>query len=149
LIEIADTLGYSATVRAVASVMYRPGADLVVRLLWDIRRVFEACAISGFWVEDLLTALHELPDARWDEVGLDEGTAPRKLGRNDLLMLMRKKNIRTATVWKQIGDQRVSRKGFRRQDFERVWQQLFGDTPAQPNKIIELARHTKRHSGEA
>ena len=148
LIEIADTLGYSATARAVASVMYRPGADLVVRLLWDIFRVFEACAVDGLWTEDLLTALHQLPDARWDEVGLDEGAAPRKLTRADLLTMLRKKHIRTRNVWKQIGNQRVSRKGFRRQDFERVWQQVFGDTPAQPGKIIELTRHTKRHSDE-
>jgi hypothetical protein len=144
LIEIAATLDYLATASAVASVMYRPMTNLVVRLLWDIFRVFEACAVDALWVEDLLTALHQLPDARWDEVGLDEGAAPRKLNRADLLLLLRKKGIRTRSVWKQLDNgQRESRRGFYRKDFERVWQQLFGDTPTQPSKIIELARHTK------
>jgi Protein of unknown function (DUF3631) len=148
LIEIADTLGYSATVRAVASAMHQPAANPVVRLLRDIRRVFEVCAVAGLWTEDLLTALHQLPDARWDEYGLDEGMAPRKLDRKDLLTMLRTKGIRTRDVWKRInGGERTSRKGFYRKDFEPMWRQLFGDIPTQPNKIIELPRHSERHSG--
>jgi hypothetical protein len=158
LIEIGDTLGYPATVRAVARTMHQPAENPVVVLLWDIRRVFETCVLAGYttdelgvtslWTEDLLAALHRLPDARWDEFGLDEGLAPRKLGRKDLLRLLHTKYIRTRDVWKRIGDKRVSRKGFYRKDFERTWIALFGDTPTQASKIIELPRHSRRHSGD-
>jgi hypothetical protein len=122
--------------------------------------VFESCGIAGYttddlgrptglWTEDLLALLHNLPDAHWDEYGLDEGGAPRKLGRKDLLMLLhRKGNDRTRDVWKRVGGKRTSKKGFYRKDFERVWQQLFGDTPTQPSKIIELPRHSNSHSGD-
>jgi Protein of unknown function (DUF3631) len=149
LIEIAATLGYSATANAVALSMHRPAGNPVVRLLWDIRLVFDSSATDGIWTEDLLIALHQLPDARWDEVGLDEGAAPRRLNRSTLLTMLRTKSIRTRNVWKQLDNgQRASRKGFYRKDFERVWQQVFGDTPAQPSKIIELARHKNRHGDE-
>jgi hypothetical protein len=103
---------------------------------------------TGLWTEDLLTALHQLLDSHWDEVGLDEGLAPRKLRREDLLRLLRIKHVRTRDVWKRIGGGRVSRKGFYRKDFERVWHALFGDTPTQPSKIIALPRHNKRHGGD-
>jgi uncharacterized protein DUF3631 len=158
LIEIGDTLGYPATVRAVARTMHQPAENPVVLLLWDIRRVFETCVstgyatdelgVTGLWTEDLLAALHQLPDARWDEYGLDEGLAPRKLGRKDLLRLLHTKYIRTRDVWKRIGDKRVSRKGFYRKDLERPWHALFGDTPTQPSKIISLPRHSRRHGGD-
>jgi hypothetical protein len=159
LIEIGSMLGYPATARAVALAMHQPIENPVVLLLWDIRRVFDARGLAGYatdelgratglWTEDLLTALHQLPDAHWDEVGLDEGMAPRKLGRKDLLRLLHTKYIRTRDVFKRIGDKRVSRKGFYRKDFERVWIALFGDTPTQPSKIIALPRHSKRHGGD-
>jgi Protein of unknown function (DUF3631) len=159
LIEIADTLGYPATARAVARVMHRPEKDLVTLLFWDTRRVFELPGyvgyatdelgrVTGLWTEDLLTALHQLSDSHWDEFGLDEGLAPRKLGRRDLLRLLHVKHIRTRDVWKRVGDNRVSRKGFYRKDFEPVWHALFGDTPTQPSKIISLPRHSRRHSGD-
>jgi hypothetical protein len=159
LIEIGSALGYPATARAVALATHQPIENPAVLLLWDIRRVFEARGpvgyaadelgkVTGLWTEDLLTALHQLPDAHWDEFGLDEGMAPKKLGRKDLLRLLHTKYIRTRDVWKRVGDKRVSRKGFYRKDFERVWQELFGDTPTQPSKIISLPRHNKRHSGD-
>jgi hypothetical protein len=100
------------------------------------------------WTEDLLTALHQLSDSHWNEFGLDEGLAPRKLGRKDLLRLLRVKGVRTRDVWKRIGDKRVSRKGFYFKDFERLWDALFGDTPTQSSKITYLPRHTKRHGGD-
>jgi hypothetical protein len=103
---------------------------------------------TGLWTEDLLTALHQLPDSHWDEMGLDEGLTPRKLGRKDLLRLLRIKGARTRDVWKRIGGKRVSRKGFYFKDFEPAWRALFGDTPTQSSKIIALPRHSKRHSGD-
>jgi hypothetical protein len=159
LIEIADTLGYSATARAVALAMQQPAKDPVMLLLWDIRRVFELPGHAGYatdergratglWTEDLLTALHRLSDAHWDEYGLDEGVAPRKFGRKDLLRLLHIKHVRTRDVWKRIDGKRVSRKGFYRKDLEPVWHALFGDTPTQPSKIIPLPRHSHRHGGD-
>jgi Protein of unknown function (DUF3631) len=159
LIEIGSTLGYPATARAVALAMHRPAKDPVTLLFWDTRRVFELPGhvgyatdelgrVTGLWTEDLLMALHQLPDAHWDEFGLDEGLAPRKLGRKDLLRLLHIKHVRTRDVWKRIGDKRVSRKGFYRKDLEPAWRTLFGDTPTQPSKIIALPRHSRRHGGD-
>src|SRR5262249_13952187 len=104
LIEISETLGNTATARGVALAMQQPAKNPVAELLWDIRRVRELPAPAGYatdelgratglWTEDLLTALHRLPDARWDEMGLDEGLTPRKLGRKDLLRLLRIKGV--------------------------------------------------------
>jgi Protein of unknown function (DUF3631) len=159
LIEIGDTLGYPETVRAVALAMHQPAKNPVVELFWDIRRIRELPAPTGYatdelgratglWTEDLLTALYRLPDSHWDEFGLDEGMAPRKLGRKDLLRLLHTKHVRTRDVWKWIDGKRVSRKGFYFKDFERVWHALFVDTPTQPSKITYLPRHTKRHGGD-
>jgi hypothetical protein len=159
LIEIGSALGYSATARAVALAMYRSTADPVRSLLWDIRCIRELPAPAGYttdklgratglWTEDLLTAMHHLPDTHWDELGLDDGLAPRKLGRKDLLRMLHTEYVRTRDVWKQIDGKRVSKKGFYFKDFERVWLTLFGDTPTQSSKIISLPRHSRRHGGD-
>jgi len=146
LIEIADTLGYSATVRAVALAMHQPTSDPATLLCWDIYQVFEARNAVPYsdviWRDELVDALCELPDAHWDEYGLDQGLLPRKLTANDLRILLRAKGIRSHSVRK--GEK--TGKGFRRQDFEQVWLSLFGVTPSRPNKIIKLIRHNQRHS---
>jgi hypothetical protein len=153
LIEIGSALGYSATARAVALAMCRSTADPARSLLWDIRRIRELPAPAGYatdelgratglWTEDLLTALYQLSDARWDEMGLDEGLAPKKLGRKELLRMLHTEHVRTRDVWKRVGGKRISLKGFYFKDFERPWDALFGDTPTQPSKITYLPRHT-------
>jgi hypothetical protein len=158
LIEIGEVLGYPATARAVALAMHEPIKDPVVSLFWDLRRVRETRGFVGYatdelgratglWTEDLLTALHQLPDAHWDEFGLDEGVTPRKLGRAELLRLLHLKHVRTRTVWKRIGGKRVSDRGIYFKDCERPWITLFGDTPTQTSKIIALPRHSMRHGG--
>jgi hypothetical protein len=100
------------------------------------------------WIKELLPTLHQLPDSHWDEMGLDQGLTPKKLGRGELLRLLHLKHVRTRTVWKRIGGRRVSDRGIYFRDCERPWRELFGDTPTQSSKIISLPRHSQRHSGD-
>jgi hypothetical protein len=142
LVEIADTLGYGMTVRAVALAIDQPSEDPIIRLLFDIRRVFQQHGLDRIWTDELLTALHRLPDARWDEfLGLDENCDPHKLTRAELYAMLRTKNLWSRSVWKGTGNNRESNKGFPYEQFEPVWQELFGGTSAQMNKIIRLPRH--------
>ena len=141
LIEIADSLGYGATARAVAQALYHPIDDPTTRLLFDIRRVFDGPPrLDSSWTPDLLQALHGLED--WDEFwGLDGNQDPHKLRRPELYRLLKGKGIRSRTVTKTVDGKRVSFKGFYRSQFELVWQQLFGaGAPAQASKIIKLPR---------
>jgi hypothetical protein len=52
------------------------------------------------------------------------------------------------SIQKVAGGERKSRKGFDRTQFEPVWTQRFGGTPAQFNKIIALPRHRKRQASD-
>jgi hypothetical protein len=101
LIQIAETLGYGETARAAALAIHQPSDDPVVRLLFDIHRVFEQRRIDRVWTSELLKALHELGDAKWDEFwGLNGDDDPHELQRPELYRLLRTKNIRSCTVWK-------------------------------------------------
>jgi len=149
LIEIAETLGYGETARAVAMVLHRPSGDPGLPLLFDIRGKFVGRGIDRIWTHELLQALHELEDAHWDEFwGIEEDKDVHKLRTSELYVLLKTKSIVSRSVQKRIGGERVSNKGFLLEQFEPVWQQLFGGTLAQSSKIIRLPRHTKRHSGE-
>jgi hypothetical protein len=143
LVEIGDTLGYPATVRAAAVATHQPATDPATLLVWDIYRIFEARKTDQYsdqiWRDELVAALCELPDAQWNEYGLDQGLPPRKLTARDLLTLLRTKGIHIHVVRK--GDK--TGRGFSRRTFERAWLNLFGVTPSQPRKIINLIRHTR------
>jgi hypothetical protein len=147
LVEIATSLGYSATARAIALQLHRHNIELEVALLADIQRVFEQRGIDRIWTEELLLALHQLENASWDEFwGLDDTEEPHKLRRGELYRLLRLKGIRSRSVQRARGEHRESRKGFLREQFEPVWAELFG-TSAHPSKIIRLTRH-KGGTGE-
>jgi hypothetical protein len=148
-IEIAETLGYGATARAAAMALYRPSEDPVIRLLFDIRRIFIQREIDRIWTSELLPALHGLEDAHWDEFwGIDENEGVHKLRKSELYALLKTKSLMSVTVSKTIDGRRVFNKGFYAKQFEPLWRDLFGDTLAQPSKIIRLPRHAKRHSSE-
>jgi hypothetical protein len=148
-IEIAETLGYGATTRAAAMALCRPSEDPVTRLLSDIRRIFVQRGIDRIWTSELLEALHRLEDAHWDEFwGIDENEDVHKLRKSELYALLKTKSLMSVTVSKTIDGRRVFNKGFYAKQFEPLWQELFGDTLAQPSKIIRLPRHAKRHSSE-
>jgi hypothetical protein len=141
LIEIANSLGYGATARAIALRLNRHNVEQEIVLLADIRRIFEQRGIDRIWTDELLLALHQLDDAPWDEFwGLDDNEDPHKLRKGDLYRLLRRKGIRSRSVQCARGEHRESRKGFLREQFEPVWSELFG-TSAHPSKIIRLTRH--------
>jgi hypothetical protein len=121
----------------------------VVRVFGDSRQIFERRGIDRIWTDpEFLPALHELENAGWDEFwGLDGDLDPHKLTRSELYRMLRTKGVRSRTVWKRIGGERVSDKGFLREQFDPVWRQLFPGTAAQSSKIIALPRHRKRRSG--
>ena len=147
LIEVADSLGYGATARAVALRLHHHNVELEVTLLADIRRIFEQLGIDRIWTDELLRALHQLEDAAWDEFwGLDDNEEPHKLRKGELYRLLRKKGICSRSVQRTFGERRKSRKGFLREQFEPLWSELFG-TSAHPSKIIRLTRH-KGGTGE-
>jgi len=148
LIEIAQVLGYGATARAAAFALHRPSDDPVILLLFDIHRVFEQRGTDRIWTPELLKALHQLPDAKWDEfAGIEENQNPHELTRAELYWLLGTKRIYSRSVWKTTGRERECNKGFLREQFEPLWHGLFGDTPAQRSKIIRLPRHNQRHAG--
>ena len=55
--------------------------------------------------------------------------------------------IKSKSIQKVVGGERKSRKGFDRTQFEPVWTQRFGSTPAQSRKIIRLPRHKQASDG--
>jgi len=120
----------------------------VILLLLDIRRIFVQRGIDRMWTRELLEALHQLPDSHWDEfLGLEENQNPHRLTRAELYWLLGTKRVYSRSVWKTTGMGRECNKGFLREQFEPIWHELFGDTPAQRSKIIRLPRHKQRHEG--
>src|SRR5262249_9371966 len=84
----------------------------------------------------------------WDEfLGLEENQNPHRLTRAELYWLLGTKRVYSRSVWKTTGMGRECNKGFLREQFEPIWHELFGDTPAQHSKIIRLPRHKQRHEG--
>ena len=147
LVEIATSLGYGVTARAIALRLHRHNIELEVVLLADIQRVFEQHNLDRIWTDELLAALHQLEGSSWDEFwGLEDNEEPHKLRKGDLYRLLRRKGIRSRSVQRVCGEHRESRKGFLREQFEPVWAELFG-TSAHPSKIIRLTRH-KSGTGE-
>ena len=147
LVEIANSLGYGETARAIARRLSHDSVEMEIVLLADIQRIFEQHSIDRIWTDELLLALHQLEDAPWDEFwGLDDNEEPHKLRKGELYRLLRRKGIRSRSVQRARGEHRESRKGFLREQFEPVWAELFG-TSAHPSKIIRLTRH-KGGTGE-
>jgi hypothetical protein len=94
-----------------------------------------------------LSALHALEGADWSEFwGLSGDEDPHPLTRAELYRTLKTKKIHSQTIWKRVAGQRVSNKGFLREQLEAAWRELFPSTPAQPNKIIALDWHGKLHS---
>jgi len=146
LIAIADNLGYGDTARAAALALHRPDENPVNALLSDIHRVFERG--DRFWTEELLKALHQLEDASWDEFwGIDGNKNPHELGRGELYQMLRAKRIQSRSVQKVVDGRRISRKGFMREQFDRVWGDRFAGTSAQSKKTIRLSWHNTGTGG--
>lgn len=140
LLEIGETLGYPETARAAVLEIYQPSEDLLDPLVFNIYQVFEQHEKS-IWTTELLSALHELPNAHWDKFrGIEGNKDPHKLTLGELYDLLDKLDppIKSKSIQKVVGGERKSRKGFDRTQFELAWTQRFGGTPAQSSKIIRL-----------
>jgi hypothetical protein len=145
LIELGTVLGYGDTIRAAALAIQGASENMVNALVRDIRRVFDRAGIAQEWTRDLLEALHQLEDAQWSAFfGIDGTEDPHKLTATELYRLLRGKGVKSCTVWKRINGVRCSKNGFRRQQFERVWRDISGDTPTQSSKILHLTRYTTK-----
>jgi hypothetical protein len=141
LVSIADSLGYGATARAVALFFHRPHDDPVIRLLLDIFSVFERLGVDRIWRDELLEALHGMPDANWGEFrGITDTKDVHKLTTTELYDLLRTKNVLVRPVRKRNKFGR----GFHRRQFEPAWSAL-GVTPSHASEIIALPRYDKRH----
>jgi len=141
--------------RAAALAIHSPTEDdLVKPLVFDIcNQVFEQGGIKSIWTPELLDALHQLPNAHWDEFrGLDGCKDPHKLTRAELYDLLRELDppIESRSVQKVVGGngERKSAKGFYRTQFEPHWRALFGGTPAQASKTIRLTQHKESQAGD-
>jgi Protein of unknown function (DUF3631) len=142
LLEIGEALDYAETARAAVLEIYQPSEDLLDPLVFNIYQVFEQHKRS-IWTTELLSALHELPNAHWDEFrGIEGNKDPHKLTRGELYDLLDKLDppIKSKSIQKLVGAERKSHKGFDRAQFEPVWTQRFAGTPAH---VIALPRHRK------
>jgi hypothetical protein len=151
LLEIGEALGSPETGRAAVLEIYQPSEDLLDPLVFDIYQVFEQHGKS-IWTTELLSALHELPNAHWHEFrGIERNKDPRKLALAELYDMLDKLDppIKSKSIQKVVGGERKSRKGFDRTQFEPVWAQRFACTPAQSSKIIRLPRNKKHGSDGA
>jgi hypothetical protein len=131
LAEIADSLGYGATLRAAAVAIEAANFDPEIQLYQDIFLVFERLQVDRLWASELVQALKEIND-RW-----------ASLTKGELYDQLWKRAIEYRTVWKAgANGERRSNKGFMRQQFELVWRELgIGHGETHSNKIIRLPRH--------
>jgi len=133
LIAIADSFGAEwgkiARMTAVFFAQDPREEDVVVMLLRDIRRVFNAGGLDRITGKALLVALHELEDTDWSEfLGIKGDAGPHKLRASELRAMLRLLSIGTRSVWpgKGVpGDQ--SAKGYLRVDFEAAWRAYLDD----------------------
>ena len=149
LLAVADSLGYGATARAVALALRGwDEDDLVTRIFSDIFHICEQRNIESIWNQkELLPALHALKEAPWDEFrGIKGNKEPHELTLGEFYDLVHDKGLRSKPVRKWIDGKEEWGKGFYRKDLIPIWTALGLVTPSQPNKIISLPRHRKRHS---
>ena len=112
-----------------------------MRLLTDIRTIFDARGADRMASAVLLEALIRLDDGDWGEWrGVNGDRQPRKLTQSQLAQLLRPFRIRPKTIWpahRQAGD--TSSRGYMRSQFVAAWDAYCspGDTPS---KVIRLSR---------
>jgi hypothetical protein len=145
LIELGTVLGYGDTIRTAALTIQGASENVGNALVRDIHRVFDRTGTDQEWTKDLLEALHQLEDAQWSGFfGIDGTKDPHKLTTTEFYRLLRGKRVESRTVWKRINGVRRSNNGFYREQFERVWRDISGDTPTQSSKILHLTRYTTK-----
>jgi hypothetical protein len=133
LIAIADSFGTGwGKIARMAAVFFAQGPreeDVVVMLLRDIRRVFDARGLDRITGKALLVTLHELEDTDWSEFhGIKGDAGPHKLRASELRAMLRSLSIGTRSVWPRKGaPEDRSAKGYFRSDFEPAWRAYLDD----------------------
>jgi hypothetical protein len=150
LLSVADSLGRGDIAREAAIALSKRRMDerIRVRLLRDIRAVFDLLGIDRIRSEDLLTELRALEECSlengelWNYWTGEKGKqAPHALKKNEMQALLRTFPIRSKTVWPQPrAPDAKSFNGYLREWFERYWAQYCpeGNTPTQPSKMKHL-----------
>ena len=140
LIALADLAGATfgkrarETAVALACSGEEDGESLGVRLLLDIRRIFELTLQTKLFTSDLLDQLNALEESPWGEYGRRRSTPGLKAG--DLSRLLRDYGVRSQTV--RVGSD--TKKGYRREDFVDAWDRYLPEEGSDPSH---------RHNGEA
>jgi hypothetical protein len=145
LLAIADDLGHgdaarSAAIKLSSNCLYE---DAGVKLLSDIRSVFQLLGKDRIASAVLVEALLGLDDGIWGEWrGPNDDRLPRKLSQSELARLLRPFQIRSKTIWPaRRGPRERSKRGYLRNEFEPAWRAYCppADTPTQASKIIVTA----------
>ena len=139
LLAIADALGHGEAARAAEAALNagRMDEDPGVKLLTDIRAVFDTNVIDRIWSAALVETLVAFEDGFWNEWrGLRDDRVSRKLTQGELARLLRMFTIRPRTV--RIGKE--TRQGYYRHQFEAAWRAYCSaaNTSTQPSKIKHL-----------
>jgi hypothetical protein len=129
LIAIADLAGGDWPARArdaaqamtVAEAQQEEDTAAGVRLLGDLRQIFQAAGAEALYTSSILDRLHKLEDAPWaDWYG-------RPLSTRDLAKLLRPYQVRSRSV-REHGTG-ASLKGYARADLHDAWQRYLVPTP--------------------
>jgi hypothetical protein len=138
LIAIADLAGgdWPARARTAAATMtaaeaqHEEDTSASVRLLADLRQLFQAADAEALYTSTLLEALHKLEDAPWaDWYG-------HPLATRDLAKLLRPYQVESKNVREHHG---APRKGYARADLHDAWARYVPLHPLQPLQAPEPA----------
>ena len=150
LLSVADSLGRGDIAReaAIALSKRRMDESIRVRLLRDIRIVFDHLGIDRIRSKDLVAALRKLEECSLENgelwnywTGIKGRQQPHALKKNEMMALLRTFPVRAKTVWPEPRTaESKSFNGYLREWFEPYWAQYCpeGNTPTQPSKMRRL-----------
>jgi hypothetical protein len=94
--------------------------DIIITLLRDIRKVFDALGIDRITSEALVAALVAMADAPWSEwTGVKGDQSPRKLSQGQLASALSNFPIRPTSI--RFPGKATTQKGYYRSAFEEAW----------------------------
>jgi hypothetical protein len=143
LIAIGDACGKEwgkfAREAALALTKDRPDEDPGVRLLTDIRDIFNQLKVDRIASSALIETLIAIEDGVWSEWrGLRDDQQPRRLTQGELARVLSPFRIKSRTVWK-LGSRNVrgkSSRGYFKEQFTEAWRAYCpSDTPTHKSKI--------------
>jgi Protein of unknown function (DUF3631) len=150
LLSVADSLGRGDIAReaAIALSKRRMDESIRVRLLRDIRVVFDHLGSDRIRSKDLVAALRKLEECSLENgelwnywTGINGRQQLHALKKAEMMALLRTFPVRPKTVWPEPRtSESKSFNGFKREWFEPYWAQYCpeGDTTTQPNAIRRL-----------